>query len=362
MENLINDTIAPKKNYAFVDAIRCIAMMSVVMEHAIASNPRNYIPKSGSEVNIISGLMQFGKFGTICFFLLSGFLIGEKFTDYSPVQYLKRRLDNTFIPWIVWTTVFLLVLLIDDAVIIMKFDHGVIHPDVYDKIWSQVSLVYLFSSFWFIPNFLICIMLLLIFKKWLYKNWLGAIFLLFTLAYAVNIYFNWIEPRHSTAVFGFVFFLWLGAKFNRHLGTLEKWVASTPYILWIVLCIATYIFSIWEAGELRALHSVDPFNTLRFSNILYSLSCFFLLLRIREFRFISILKPRETTYGIYLLQFIIVYSLLPVFFNPIRDVLDAASFLLIFLYLILRALITYAIAFTLVTLINKTRLKWIVGR
>ena len=78
MENLVNETPAPKRNYAFVDAIRCIAMMSIVMEHAIAPGPRNYVPKTQAETDTIAALLQFGKFGTICFFLLSGFLIGEK--------------------------------------------------------------------------------------------------------------------------------------------------------------------------------------------------------------------------------------------------------------------------------------------
>lgn len=362
MQNLVNDTPQPKKNYAFVDSIRCISMMSIVMEHAMAFDPAMYHPKSQMEVNIFSLFTQFGKFGTIGFFLLAGFLIGEKFTDYTPGQYLKRRLDSTFIPWLVWTTIFLLSLLIDDYIRITRFNHGVISPEFHDKLIGQFKLVYLYSSFWFIPNFLICITILLLFKKWLYNKWLGFVLLCFTLLYAVNIYTETIEPRHSTAIFGFVFFLWLGAQFNRKLDALEKWISGTSYALWISLCILTLALGVGEAQILKNMHSVDPFNTLRISNILYSMAVFFLLLRIKEFSFVKFLKPRETTYGIYLLQFIIVFSILPLIFKPLKYSLESLSFPVILGYLILRALLTYFIALFAVRLLSATKLKWIVGR
>jgi hypothetical protein len=337
-------------------------MMSVVMEHATNFDPTMYHAKSAMEVNIFSAITQFGKFGTIGFFLLAGFLIGEKFTDYTPGQYLKRRLNSTFLPWILWTTIFLLSFLIDDFIRITRFNHGVIPPEFPTKLADQFKFVYLFSSFWFIPNFLICITILLLFKKYLYNKWLGIVLLGFTLLYAVNIYTETIQPRHSTAIFGFVFFLWLGAQLNRHLDALMKWVSGTSYAMWIALCIVTLALGMGVANILKGMNSVDPFNTLRITNILYSLAVFFLLLRIRNFNFVKFLKPRETTYGIYLLQSIIVYSLLPVMFKPLKYSWESLSFPMVIGFLVLRTLITYFLAYFIVRGLNATRLKWMVGR
>ncbi|QQL49413.1 acyltransferase family protein [Mucilaginibacter ginkgonis] len=361
MKNLVNETPTPKRSYAFVDAIRCIAMISIVMEHATTLPSNIYHPKSFTEVVVLSTITQIGKFGTVCFFLLAGFLIGEKFTDYTPVQYLKRRLNSTFLPWLIWSGVFFLFLLGDDIFIAMRFNHGQFDSTFGSTIIDQLKLVYLHSSFWFIPNFLICITLLLIFKKWLYQRWLGAIFLLFTCLYAINIYYEVIDPLHSTAIFGFVFFLWLGAQFNKHLNALEAWMKKVPLGVWIALTLITLVLGVGESLILRNTNSADPYNTLRLSNILYSMSFFFMLFSIREFPFTKRLKPRETTYGIYLLQFILVYSIVPLVFPTLKHSAQSLSFPLVLAYLLARFIMVYALAWGIVTLLNKTRMKWLTG-
>ena len=361
MENLVNETPTPKKNYAFIDSIRCIAMISIVMEHAMSLASSLYHPKNHSELLILSFISQIGKFGTICFFLLAGFLIGEKFTDYTPLQYLKRRLGSTFVPWLVWSVLFLLTIIADDAVIALKFNHGHFDDNYSKTFLDHLGFVYLHSTFWFIPNFLVCITLLLIFKKWLYKYWLGLIFLLFTCAYAVNIYFEWIDPLHTTAIFGFVFFLWLGAQFNKQINGLEKWIAKTPLTFWFLASVITLFLGLYEALRLFEIHSADPFNTLRFSNILFSLAVFFLLFKIRNFPFTKYLKPRETTYGIYLTHFVVSYSLLPLIFPGLKLTTNFLSFPVLLLYLLVKLVIIYGISWGIVMLLNKTRLKWLTG-
>ena len=82
MQNLKNEA-PPKKNYDFIDAIRGIAMMCIVAEHSLGS----YIfPYMSAKYWVYISLIQVIKFGTIAFFLLAGFLISEKFTDYTPSQ------------------------------------------------------------------------------------------------------------------------------------------------------------------------------------------------------------------------------------------------------------------------------------
>jgi surface polysaccharide O-acyltransferase-like enzyme len=92
MQNLVNEVPA-KKNYDFIDTIRGIAMISIVAEHSVSAGGYEFAYGSDKYwINII--LIQLTKFGTIAFFLLAGFLIGEKFADYSPAN----TLDGASLP------------------------------------------------------------------------------------------------------------------------------------------------------------------------------------------------------------------------------------------------------------------------
>jgi hypothetical protein len=356
--------VAPKaKNYDFVDSIRGIAMISIVAEHAIFFDDSMFTPKSFLSLVTFDGCIQLIKFGTICFFLLAGFLIGEKFMDYSPAEYLKRRVKNTFMPWIFWSLLFVACMVLRDYMNALKFANGRLDNNYGSVLAADFKAVYLFSSYWFIPNFLICISVLLLFRKYLYSNLLGAILLFFTSIYIINIYYQWVEPRHSTAVLGFVFFLWLGAQFNKNYIKLEAWIQSIPFFVWIALAILTFSWGIGEEVTLKNLGSIDPYNSLRISNICYSLVCFFTFLRIRKFNFINkFLKPRETTYGIYLIHYILVALVLPELFIPLRHSVNQLSILQLLGYQLLRFLIIYLTTYFLVRLINLSKLKWSVGR
>jgi len=361
MQNL-TDRALSKKNYDFIDIIRCLAMMSIVMEHSFSFNSMQYNPTDRLSVLTFTTVIQFIKFGTIAFFLLSGFLISEKINEYPPFQYLKKRTHNTTGPWIFWSLFFCFTMILNDIVCARQFNHGNFQPHYGLTILNYLKIIYLYTSYWFIPNFLICIAVLLIFKRWIYSYWLGAGLMICTAIYMVNIYNEWVEPRHSTAILGFVFFLWLGVQFNRHLDSIEKWLDKTPTSLWVVLTALTLAMGVAEITLLKYIHSVDPYNSLRPSNVLYSLCFFFLLLKIKNFTFLNYLKPRETTYGIYLVHYILVYSLLPVIFPWLRLGINQLSYVQVWCYMISRFIIVYAISFTLVIFISKTKAKWLVGR
>ncbi len=336
--------------------------MSVVMEHSFSFNDRQYHPTDQLSILTFTTVIQFIKFGTITFFLLAGFLIGEKFTDYTPLQYFKRRVDSTIAPWLFWSLLFLALMILSDLFNMYRFGNGHIDPGFGETIWRYTTTVYLYSIYWFIPNFLICIAILLLFKRHLYSYGFGAVLLLFTTLYIINIYCKWIEPRHTTAVLGFVFFLWLGAQLNKNLVKVERWLDRIPILLWIILSAITLVAGVWEIEHLKSLHSVDPYNSLRLSNILYSICFFFLLLKIRHFPFTNFLKPRETTYGIFLIHYIIVYSFLPLIFPMFRLGINQLSYTEVWCYMLARFVIVYMITFTLVIFINKSNAKWLIGR
>lgn len=355
-QNLVDPT--HKKNFDFIDSIRCISMMCIVFEHS--AHVGIYLFKGLTINNLFyMSLIQLAKPGTIAFFLLAGFLIGSKFKDYTPIEYFKRRLSNTFVPWIIWSLFFVLTMSWKMWVI----SHKETDFNFLDLILKSFEDVYLFSSYWFIINFLICIGTLLIFRKYLYSTWLGVVLLAFTLTYSVNIYYEWFPPMHTYAMFGFIFFLWLGAQMNRYWDKIQEFINRISYSLLSFLFILTLALSIFEVTVLYKMKSTDPYNTLRFSNILYSLVAFVILLKIKEFSFTKYFKPRETTFGIYLVHYILVYNLLaeilrPFHFTPIQD-LSVVGILMISL---LRFIVIYSLTFAIVSAINKTKLKWIIGR
>jgi len=353
MQNLINE--APvKRNYDFIDAIRCIAMMAIVAEHCIGS----YDFAKNSEIYWAYVLyMQVTRFGTISFFLLAGFLIGDKFADYTPAQYLKRRISTTFGPWVFWSLVYVLAMIINMAVKERIYHRGDFN---FVNIADGIRTVYLYTNYWFIINFLISITILLIFRKYLYSMYLGMVLFAFTLFYAVNIYFEWIQPGHTTAILGFVFFLWLGAQLRGHWQKIEVWLSKVPYWLITTALLLVYAVSVFEAHILTG-RSADYFNTLRFSNVLYSLVVFAFLLKIHNFKFTTYLKPRQTTFGIYLIHFIIVVYVLPEILIHFSFDANSMSPLQFGLFKLASFLTVYAITFFVVSLLNRSKAKVLVG-
>lgn len=348
------------KNFDFIDGIRCIAMISIVMEHSISIDV--YRPKDTLSVIILCSWIQLIKFGTVCFFLLAGFLIGEKFTTYTPLQYFKRRIGTTFLPWLFWSVVFLILLCFDDLIKAVKYNGGHFGANYGDVFLEHLKGVYLFSNFWFIPNFLCCIAILLLFRKYLYTNILGAFLLLISLLYTANIYFVWIEPRHSVAIFAFVFYLWLGAQLNKNFAKFQNFVNKLSYPVIAVALILTFVLGVYEELYLKSVNSVDPYNSLRLTNLIYSLWCFMLFFKIKEIKLVKLLKPRETTFGMYLIHFILVACLLPMLFPSLKFDVSHLTLAQMLIYQLGRFLIVYILTWFIVVGISKTKAKWLLGR
>lgn len=353
MHNLINEAPA-KKNYDFIDAIRCLAMIAIVAEHSIGSY--NFVKGSAIYWGY-TGLVQLAKFGTVAFFILAGFLISEKFADYTPAQYLKRRIATTFGPWIFWSLVYVVAMIVNMAVKERIYHRGEFNLA---NILSGAQTVYLHTNYWFIINFLVSITILLVFRRYLYSLYLGAVLLCFTIFYAINIHYEWVEASHTTAILGFVFFLWLGAQLRRNWQQIEAWVNKLSYPVILVVLLLAFALSVYEIFALTG-SSADPFNTLRFSSLLYSLVFFVLLLRIKTFGFTSYLKPRQTTYGIYLIHYIIVSFVVPeifIHFNFDAYNMSVPQFVA---FKIATFLIVYSITFGIVSLLNRGRTRVLVG-
>ncbi|TCD12756.1 acyltransferase [Pedobacter frigidisoli] len=352
---------AQKKNFDFVDAIRCISMIGIVIEHCGIVPTNRY--STQLELTVETCIIQLFKFSTIAFFLIGGFLINHKFQEYTPLEYLKNRFKKTIKPWLFWIIVLMLLMTLDRYVAFMKgSDGGLMTSNFPLYLYTIAKQILLLSPYWFILNFLICITILLIFKKQLYNLWFGLILALLSLFYSVNLYNGWLETTHTTALFGFVFYLWLGVYFNRFYDQVMHIIKSTKWAILIILVLASFVFAVAESNHLNKIGISDAYNTLRFSNIIYSLVVFALLLKIGNLSWIRRnLHPRETTFGIYLIHVILIERFLPLIFQPLKlkvlefNVWENTGILLF------RFLVVYIISFYLTRLLSKTKAKWMVG-
>jgi hypothetical protein len=357
----VKEAVPEKKNFDFVDTIRCISMIGIVIEHCSIVVPNHY---TRPFENIIeSSIIQSFKFSTIAFFLIGGFLINHKFQEYSPFQYLKNRFKKTIRPWLFWILVLILLTILDRYIAYSKgSDGGLLISNFGEYINALFSQIILFSPYWFILNFLICISILLVFKKQLYSLWFGLVLAVCSLFYSVNLYQGWIETTHTTALFGFVFYLWLGVYFNRFYDKIIARIKSFSWLTMLFFAIVTFFMAVAESRYLHHIGITDAYNTLRISNIIYSLVMFALLLKIGNLYWISRnLYPRETTFGVYLIHVIIIERVLPLIFQPLKLNVLAYNVLQNIGILLFRFLVTYILSFYLARLIGKTKMKWMVG-
>lgn len=182
-----------------------------------------------------------------------------------------------------------------------------------------------------------------------------------TLFYSINAYTSWINPSHTTAILGYIFFLWLGAQLRKYWHTVDLKLKATPYWFLLLLIALSYAASVYEINALTARNSIDNFNTLRISNIFYTLCVFACLLKIRTIKGLQYLTPRKSTYGVYLLHPIILVYLIPEILRPLhieQDKIGVAAYLG---YKLVFFVITYGITFLLIKLLNATRAKALIG-
>ena len=362
---LNKDAVVPvgqaKKNFDFVDTIRCISMIGIVFEHSEQIGVPHYSELSSQLFQ--ASFMQFFKFATIAFFLIAGFLINYKFTEYTPWQYMKNRFKSTIGPWAFWLNIMVLLTVAHVFFLVyVKHESSEMPSDFLAYVGNLYYDVTFFSSFWFILNFLVCIAILLIFKKFIYNKYYGLILGLLSLFYSVNLYYGWIITSHSTAMFGFVFYLWLGAYMNKYYEQVMGFVKRNSIWLFIGVTAVCFVLADIETIYLKGLENKDAYNTLRITNILYSLSFFALLLKIGPIASINTyLQPRKTTFGIYLLHQIILTHVISEIVRPFEVNMDTITLIGAAGYTIVRFLMAYVISMILVRIFMRTRFNWAIG-
>jgi hypothetical protein len=276
-------------NYPFVDWIRMISMVGIIWAHT-PSFDTNQSFGDLDNLPLYFFFVAFFKFGVICFFMISGFLLARKMNEVPARQYFKNRVKVTLYPYLFAFALIILLFLFKTQVLNQ--------PSGY-SFGSYVSFMFFTSALWFLPNYWVSLLALLSFKKYLNSIFLGLGFLTLTAIFTYfYVYTEYARP-HAHALFGFVFYLWLGYYVGRkrlHL-YFEHW--NLPLL--ILVFISCYILTSVECLLLFQADLKEPLSTLRLTNQLYSISAFVLMVRVFRKPIVSkLFNPRKETFGIYL--------------------------------------------------------------
>jgi hypothetical protein len=290
-----------KVTYPFVDLIRFVATLGIVYIHTeflISKSDPTFFHKV-PHVQVYFIFKQLFKFSTICYFMLAGFLLGDKIEGGQRFNYFKRRVNVIAKPYILAAGAFITVLILFRPTgqnINLKY------------ILDTCKDVVFYTPFWYIPNFLTCLLVIVCFAKYARSVYFGVLLFVITLVYTyLNVYSPNHSGSHTTALFGFVFYMWLGLHIKQA-GLVSKMQKLNLKVLSAVVLLI-FILSNYESWYLfNYTHAHDNLNTLRISNQLYSVAMFIFMVRCCAPKpNFGILRPRQETYGIYLYHSFFVF-------------------------------------------------------
>jgi peptidoglycan/LPS O-acetylase OafA/YrhL len=351
-----------REDYVFVSNVRFLSMGSVVAVHAI-EGMAGWV-RADLSSPLMRATLQILKFGTIDFFLISGFLMGEGLTRRAPKDYLKRRIRTVLTPWLLWFSLFCAKTLAGDIY------HGRLGFDSAADlafIFNQIKNCLFGTAFWFVPNLMIAICVLLICRRFLFDFRFGCLLLTLSLFYAANVHTGWIPlSGHAEALFGFVFFLWLGATASNNFSRVQAWLARIPASALMLVVLLTGVAAYVESEVLTSMGKVDNVNSLRVSNQIYSVAMAVTTLKAKSSLAPRGINVRSTTFGIYLIHTIVLSFLFNFAIRALPNPRDYIPLGMASVTVLCLALAGFAIAYgasLMLTrgLIKFPRLRWTVG-
>lgn len=350
----------PAANYLFVSNVRFLSMAAVVFVHCTTwFVPLTRLDPVGWPVCCLRQPFQFDVIG---FFLISGFLMEKGLTRWRPAQYMKRRLQRIFLPWLFWYLVYCATMLAGPAL------HGQFrdHPWASNARWILHSLYnYMIgSAYWFIPNLMIALSILLACRRFLFDLRLGCALLAVSLFYGLNIHAHWIPLKnHTQALFGFVFYLWLGAWGARNFAAIEARIARTSALVLIPPAVLAGLAALLESRMLAAAGDPLPMNVLRISNQVYSIAVVLAIFKLRQPVWPRVVNVRTNTFGIYLIHPVLRGPLLRLFKQrPFGPFLLQGSSAAAVCFLLVTFAVIYASSLALAKwLLRHPRLRWMAG-
>ncbi|WP_263385926.1 acyltransferase family protein [Granulicella arctica] len=295
---LVSSRTAQVGWHVFVDNVRFWSMLAIIAIHATGAFDLVNAPSSWKDA-----LKVPLKFGTVGFFLISGFLLGERLQTSRRTHYFGRRVKKVFLPWLIWVTVFITYTISLD---LLHHRFVLSLHNLLPVLFGRLRDCLLSTSFWFVPNLLLALLVLLALRRYLYDIRLGLVLLAVHLFYVVNIYRLWIPSSHLEALFGFVFDLWLGSFASKHIVKMTQWISEISLNTMVALTLVSLTMAYAETLLLVHLHSVDPSNTLRFTNQIYSIMVVLFLMKIPTASWPRFVNVRRDTFGLYLTHSIVM--------------------------------------------------------
>ncbi|MBE9461821.1 acyltransferase family protein [Dyadobacter subterraneus] len=340
-----------KRIYPFVDFIRFFSMAGIVWAHTdvfpgnIAFTSLFFRPEY---LAVYIGFKQIFKFSVISFFMISGILLADQLKVVKPITFLIRRLQVIIIPYLISFSIYLIFLSIyGDVAKLMK----------HSNISSFKIAVYIlfYSPYWYIPVYLIALIVILVFHKFVNKIWFGSLLLLITIFYTFSPSSQ--TKDHTTAFFAFAFYVWLGILINEKklIDKIKKWRIDVL----IGLIVAAFVLASKQSYALLINHNTFYFNNLRFFNQIYGVLVFCLLIRIcPEKPSFFILKPRQETYGIYLYHiFFVMFLVRPIIeWMNYKGWYPIDSFWLVLLIFIIQFILCYILTTAFIKILHFYRI------
>ncbi len=287
----------PRSEYLFVSNVRFLAMAGIVWVHT------EYMwgsatPLSGAAYLQVV-MLQMMKFGTIGFFLISGFLLGAGMQSARPYTYFQRRVKAVLVPWAFWGFVWFVIALSNH--LMNEMSRRGLEASLNEVVREYLEFVFTKSIYWFVPNFILCIAIVLGLYRRVPDLLQGAVFLAFSLFHGANVYLHIIPASHTSALLGFVFYIWLGSFAYKHRDRFTDWLDKTS---WLSLISYTCVAAVLAMVESHVLMSRpgDASNTLRVSNQAYSVLVILLIVKCKGALYPRWLKVRSETFGIFLLH------------------------------------------------------------
>lgn len=283
-----------RPQYQFIHTVRFWSMVAIVIMHGVYC-AAEYGSLSPFEVSL---LVQTFKFGTIAFFLISGFLLGDRLPANKPFSYLERRASRLMPAWAAW---FVLQVLFTTA---MRFAHWPLvlpaRSDLPSILWEISVWCFTVTALWFVPNFMVALSCVVLLRRWLNDLRLGAVLLAINLFYTVNVYMRWIPSQHSEALFGFALYVWLGAWCALRKEKVIAWVHALSRGRLTACLLLAATAALIESYLLAEHGNKDYVNTLRLGNQVYGVLITIALVRIRRVTWPRSVDVAAHTYGVYL--------------------------------------------------------------
>lgn len=349
------------QRYLFIDFIRFWGMFSIVYIHSIQASDAAFEMKKN--------LLDYGylydylliplKFGSVCFFMISGFLLGDKLMHSPRLSFLKKRFNNTMIPYLV-SMVFFIFWNSLRYTFGAKSHIGL--PVYFSNLLVDLKHTLLYSPYWFIWNFFIAVSVVVIFRKYIFTAIFPVALLAITILYSANVYLNLFTPIHTSAIFAFIFYLWAGVFIHKNKNAVSAFIKKTPLILLLFFTTVFLLASIYETEILYARNSVDANNTLKFSNQLFSIGMFFVLMKISDIGVPRFFNPNKEAFGIYLYHmfFVVLFARL-VHYTPLNNFAEKKGVIAPLTLFACYFLFNYLGTTVFVKVINKTSFSWLVG-